>query len=175
MLSAIALHEKTGGGMFHREATFQRTKDDTRLFSLPSPGYLLQHLHPINHYRLVSSCHPGACSHLLNVELVSVTSSRIGTKKRAILGTWACLASAGCLVSVRAQSSRDARNSMLKSCLALAVSLTVHARQGHRVGLCNDFANAGSPCILAGVQLGMAYISSTFGESSIVPRKYNAQ
>jgi len=46
---------------------------------------------------------------------------------------------------------------------ALAVSLTVHAAQDGGVGLCRDFAKAARPCVLAGVQLGLAYVSFVFG------------
>lgn len=51
------------------------------------------------------------------------------------------------------------------ACLALAASLTIHARQDGGMGICNDFANATNPCVPAGVQLGMAYTSPVFGES----------
>ena len=46
------------------------------------------------------------------------------------------------------------------------MSLTVHARQGGGMGICNDFVHAGSPRVVAGVQLGMAYVSPVLGESS---------
>ncbi|KAG6376049.1 hypothetical protein JVT61DRAFT_2017 [Boletus reticuloceps] len=43
--------------------------------------------------------------------------------------------------------------------IALAASLTAHAGQDGTRGICNDFANAGNPCVHAGVQLGMAYVT----------------
>jgi len=52
--------------------------------------------------------------------------------------------------------------------LALAVSLTVHARQDGGVGLCNDFAKLTVPCIPAGLQLGVAYASPIFAMIGIV-------
>lgn len=50
--------------------------------------------------------------------------------------------------------------------LALAVSLTVHARQDGGTGICNDFAHAVNPCVHAGMQIGMAYVASLLGESA---------
>ena len=107
------------------------------------------------------------CLHLLSLRLVFVTNSQVETKKRVTRETCAYSVSAGCLVLVwprhpdftRAQPGVD-------SSLALAVSLTVHARQDGGTGICNDFANTGNPCVPGGVQLGMAYVSSAFGESS---------
>ncbi|KAF8448072.1 hypothetical protein L210DRAFT_849203 [Boletus edulis BED1] len=43
--------------------------------------------------------------------------------------------------------------------IALAASLTAHAGQDGGRGICNNFANAGNPCVHAGVQLGMAYVT----------------
>lgn len=34
------------------------------------------------------------------------------------------------------------------------------------MGICSDFANARNPCVHAGVQIGMAYVSPLLGESS---------
>lgn len=107
------------------------------------------------------------CSHLLSPRLVFVTNSQAETKKRVTRETCAYLASADCLVLVwlrhhiftRAQPGVDPS-------IALAVSLTVHARQDGGMGICNDFANTGNPCVAGGVQLGMAYVSSAFGELS---------
>ncbi|KAG8217420.1 hypothetical protein J3R82DRAFT_5562 [Butyriboletus roseoflavus] len=48
---------------------------------------------------------------------------------------------------------------------ALAISLTVHARQDGGQGLCNDFAHTENPTVPAGVQLGMVYVSPVLGES----------
>jgi len=44
----------------------------------------------------------------------------------------------------------------------LAVSLTFHARQGGAVASCNDFVHARKPCMLANVQLAMAYMCAIF-------------
>ncbi|KAI9566531.1 hypothetical protein HD554DRAFT_1124144 [Boletus coccyginus] len=77
----------------------------------------------------------------------------------------------GCLCHQFASRDQEASNTR-NLCLfgicgllgfALAVSLTVHARQDGGMGICNDFANTGNPCVAGGVQLGMAYVSSAFG------------
>ncbi|KAN0075228.1 hypothetical protein V8E55_011251 [Tylopilus felleus] len=73
----------------------------------------------------------------------------------------------GCLCHQHVRRDQETSN-MRNLCLfgvcgllgfVLAMSLTVHARQGGGMGICNDFVHAGSPCVVAGVQLGMAYVS----------------
>ncbi|KAF9228037.1 hypothetical protein BS17DRAFT_418063 [Gyrodon lividus] len=52
--------------------------------------------------------------------------------------------------------------------VVLAVSLTFHARQDGVVALCNNFVHAQNPCMLANVQLAMAYIPATFALTGFV-------
>ncbi|KAF8553412.1 hypothetical protein OG21DRAFT_1497738 [Imleria badia] len=71
----------------------------------------------------------------------------------------------GCLCyqcASRDEEVSNTRNLCLSGICGLfgiAASLTVHARQDGGMGICNDFANAGNPCVHAGAQICMAYVS----------------
>ncbi|KAF9232978.1 hypothetical protein BU15DRAFT_66988 [Melanogaster broomeanus] len=83
----------------------------------------------------------------------------------------------GCLSHQFANRSEESSNTRnlgmfgsiwLLGIVALAISLTFHTRQGGAVALCNDYVDVQNTCILANVQLAMAYVSPIFASVGFV-------